>query len=730
MPRPFSNKALLKKLKSPFCWQICGLLYKMAGNTPESAKCFDQALKYDPTNLQVIRDAANLYLHARDLANHREMRRKLMTAKPGILSHWAGFVFACHLMDDVNVALEGMESLLTVAKEDKTLTPLDWSNINLYKARLLHDANQTENMVNFLESVKNEIVNKLNLNHILAEAYIKLGNYEKAKPCVNYLIEKMPDNAQYVELYVTAFKERSAEENLEELSKSSKNRVISLMLLKEVKDIQKFKALFEEDLRDHCLKFIPSFFRYIKSLLKNEDKAKMIETVLNDNLKHWKEHSTLLVTLSENQAKLIDPTCELFLLYTLSQLELWKGNLEQSLKLCDEAIDHTITFEDAHVLRSKILRKKGMGDQACTEAQRWQALNLGDRCLAKAAVRTLIKQNKNVEADTLFKRYMKDEKNMEKTLHELQKFNHELNLATSYSQELKLQHAIGLLNISCKHFDTFFEDQYDFYSFCLRKFNFIPLFDAIKFNDKDSKTLKNYIRAHQKLLHTFWLNKKFEKHDALRFEKLKSKVSQEDYDKIIEAEKQALQANTIQVSDEIVESIDLHATNLFKQKKVDERANEIATKLSVAPFGKAKKRLAIDSFGVLFDHYINSNSLAPLLIAFEYLLNNDQKSYQNIIRKEQFDSKLDHFRILAQKDKALGDKLQAFLNNYEKLFSDSLKVYSESFWAKDTHFKSLIELLVQQHKQQISEEVAVEKMADYIRSQILPQIKSTTLKVT
>jgi tetratricopeptide (TPR) repeat protein len=719
----------MKKLKSPFCWQICGLLYKLAGNTSESAKAFDQALKFDPTNLQVLRDAANLYLHARNFSGHREMRRRLMMARPGILSHWAGFVFSCHLCDDFSTAIDGMESLLEVAKEDKSLTPIDWSNILLYKSRLYREANKITEQLAVLEANRDKILNKIVLSESLARCYLQLGDFEKAKKELNYLIEKMPENEAFVKLYIEVHKDKSPEENLKLLRTTYKNRVISLLLLKEVKNSEEFKQIFEEEFKENCLKFIPSYFRYIKSLLKDSSKAQIIEEFLNNNLLHWQEKGSLNVTLSETHLKLVDPTCELFLLYNLSQLYLWKGDLEKSLKLCNEAIDHTPTFEDVHVLRSNILRKQGNGTLACSEAQRWQTMNLGDRCLAKTAVRLLVKQNLNKEADKLFKRFMKDEKNTEKTLHELQKFNYELNLATSYAQELKFSHAIGLLNTSCKHFVEIFEDQYDFYSFCLRKFNFISLHDAIKFNDFDTKNLKSYIRAHSKLLHCFFLNKKYEKFNNIRLEQLKNDLTAENLALKLEEEKIQMQANTIEISQEIIESLDLHAVSLFKQGKVDDRTNEVAARLSACPLEKSKRRLATEAQSILFNHYIDSNSVNPLLNSFGYLLKNDQKSFENQIRKIQFDKKIEHFKSLAIKDKNLSEKLESFLKEYETLYQAASGKFVESYHNKDADFKKLISILIQQYSNVISEEQSVEQMSQYIKAELLPKIYELDLKV-
>lgn len=89
-------------LKSPFCWNICGILYKLNKDLKMAAMSFSQALKYDPKNQQILREATNLFLLCRDYDKHLDFRRKMLFNKPSIMMNWCGFATANHLVRPPN----------------------------------------------------------------------------------------------------------------------------------------------------------------------------------------------------------------------------------------------------------------------------------------------------------------------------------------------------------------------------------------------------------------------------------------------------------------------------------------------------------------------------------------------------------------------------------------------------------------------------------------------------
>ena len=104
--------ALLLNMKSAFCWNICGMVAKLNKKPSIAANNFTQALKYDPDNQQILREATNLYLFSRDYQMHLEYRRKMLFKNASIMMNWNGFICANHLVGDVTTALEATKSLV------------------------------------------------------------------------------------------------------------------------------------------------------------------------------------------------------------------------------------------------------------------------------------------------------------------------------------------------------------------------------------------------------------------------------------------------------------------------------------------------------------------------------------------------------------------------------------------------------------------------------------------
>lgn len=117
-------------LKSHVCWHVYGLLYRSDREYREAIKCYRNALRIDPDNIEILRDLSLLqvrflvlislvmgsplgyvsgfqvlmtfYLFAlqaqmRDLTGFVETRQQLLTLKPNHRMNWIGFAVSHHL---------------------------------------------------------------------------------------------------------------------------------------------------------------------------------------------------------------------------------------------------------------------------------------------------------------------------------------------------------------------------------------------------------------------------------------------------------------------------------------------------------------------------------------------------------------------------------------------------------------------------------------------------------
>jgi tetratricopeptide (TPR) repeat protein len=91
------RRGLKNDLKSHVCWHVYGLLYRSDREYREAIKCYRNALRIDPDNIEILRDLSLLQAQMRDLSGFVETRQQLLTLKPNHRMNWIGFAVAHHL---------------------------------------------------------------------------------------------------------------------------------------------------------------------------------------------------------------------------------------------------------------------------------------------------------------------------------------------------------------------------------------------------------------------------------------------------------------------------------------------------------------------------------------------------------------------------------------------------------------------------------------------------------
>ena len=83
--------------RSHVTWHVLGLVHRARREYKEAVKCYRQALRIDPDNLNILRDASLLQIQMRDHRGFVESRRRLLTLKPTLKVNRIGFAVAHHL---------------------------------------------------------------------------------------------------------------------------------------------------------------------------------------------------------------------------------------------------------------------------------------------------------------------------------------------------------------------------------------------------------------------------------------------------------------------------------------------------------------------------------------------------------------------------------------------------------------------------------------------------------
>lgn len=86
------------KMKSMFCWHTMGTIYKQKRDYLESSKCFQNAYRFEPDNIQLLKDIAAMQIQVRDHSAHVQTRLNILKLKPNIIHNWTAFALANHLV--------------------------------------------------------------------------------------------------------------------------------------------------------------------------------------------------------------------------------------------------------------------------------------------------------------------------------------------------------------------------------------------------------------------------------------------------------------------------------------------------------------------------------------------------------------------------------------------------------------------------------------------------------
>ncbi|MBA0774737.1 hypothetical protein Gotri_009928, partial [Gossypium trilobum] len=109
---------LKNDVKSHVCWHVYGLLYRSDREYREAIKCYRNALRIDPDNIEILRDLSLLQAQMRDLTGFVETRQQLLTLKPNHRMNWIGFAVANHLCSNVAKAVEILEAYEGTLEDD------------------------------------------------------------------------------------------------------------------------------------------------------------------------------------------------------------------------------------------------------------------------------------------------------------------------------------------------------------------------------------------------------------------------------------------------------------------------------------------------------------------------------------------------------------------------------------------------------------------------------------
>ncbi|KAL8171710.1 hypothetical protein V2J09_023514, partial [Rumex salicifolius] len=438
---------LKNDLKSHVCWHVYGLLYRSDREYREAIKCYRNALRIDPDNIEILRDLSLLQVaQMRDLSAFVETRQQLLTLKPNHRMNWIGFAVSHHLNSNPAKAIEILEAYEGTLEDDypPESERCEHGEMLLYKISLMEECGFHQRALDELQKKELKIVDKLGYKEQEVALMMKLGRFEEAEKSYRFLLSMNPDNYRYCEglqrcagLYSETG--HYSVDQIEKLDALYKSLVPQYTWSSAVKRIpldflqgDKFYKAADSYIRPLLTKGVPSLFSDLSPLYDHPGKADLLEKLIMEFEEFITKNGTF-----PGSAEKEPPSTLMWTLSLVAQHYDRLGHLDLALKKIDEAISHTPTVIDLYLVKVTLAEKTAVlftkdGDQ-------------------------------------------------HNNLHDMQ---YELASGESYFRQDDLGRALKKFLAVEKHYADITEDQFDFHSYCLRKMTLRTYVEMLKFQDR------------------------------------------------------------------------------------------------------------------------------------------------------------------------------------------------------------------------------------------------------
>ncbi|RLV95265.1 N-terminal acetyltransferase A complex subunit NAT1 [Spathaspora sp. JA1] len=516
-------KAIDKEPTNYLIDHLAGLYYRSVEDYQKAAKWLKAANDNGSPNKPILRDLSFMQSQIRDYKNLKESRQLYLEHQPGYRANWTGLAVAQHLNKEYHGAVSTLDKIEHIIKEH--LTEADMYEQNecvLYKNQILSESGEFAKALKALEDDKDSIKDSLSYMEYKAKYLLLLGQKTEASQIYRELLQRNPDNISYYTLLETALDTVSKPEELrvrlyEKLAKfyprSDPPKFIPLTFLSSTSDLFEKKA--REYIIPQLLRGVPATFVNVKPLYLNKKKAEVIEQIVLD----FYEHDLL---------KIENPTVAVWTDYFLAQHYLHKNDLDLATKHIDIALAHTPTLVELYIVKARITKHKKDYIKASEIMNEGRLLDLQDRFINSKTTKYLLRADKVDEAIdciSLFTKLDEDAINGCKDLHVMQvswvlvesaeaykrlyhEYQEQLKQLKKNSESKEEEEEVNddvtqelIENIETykglalkrftsivKLYKVFYNDQYDFHSYCMRRGTPRDYIDTIRWEDRIHST--------------------------------------------------------------------------------------------------------------------------------------------------------------------------------------------------------------------------------------------------
>ncbi|KAG5449784.1 N-alpha-acetyltransferase 15, NatA auxiliary subunit [Clonorchis sinensis] len=484
--REYVKRGLKANISSFVCWHIYGLIQKSDRKYDEAIKCYLQALRLDPENLQVLRDLSVLQMQLRNYEGCKDTRYKLLMLRPSQRASWIGYALIHHLLGNYDTALMVLNEFRKGQGEPGA--GYETSELLLYQAMVLTEAGKHETALKHLEDSANEIVDKTSLLEMKAQLLLSTGNLSDAKECIWKLVDRNPENHLYLDLLCKASgctDTESAEGKSvckvtfdEVLAKYPRSRLARRLLL-DLYSGEEFVNHLDVYLRYHLRRGAPPLFVQLMGLWSNDEKFKTLGQLLTK----YRDTMSLCHSLhSPDDPE--PPSTDIWLNFLQAQFLNHKGQYQDALDVIDSQLLSTPTLVDFYVLKADVYNAAGDVITASRWMEEAQSLDTADRYINARCTNLMVQAHRLTDAVSMASKFTRGNTSAADYLSEMQCMWFLIENARALKTMGKFGEALKLCHEIEQHYRNILDDQLDFHSYCLRKGTLRAYIETLRLEDR------------------------------------------------------------------------------------------------------------------------------------------------------------------------------------------------------------------------------------------------------
>lgn len=170
--------------------------------------------------------------------------------------------------------------------------------------------------------------------------------------------------------------------------------------------------------------------------------------------------------------------------------------LPEALELINKCITHTSTLPELYITKANIYYKMHNMKEAVQAVNEARKMDLADRYMNNLTVKYMFFCGQIDLAEETMKIFMRDES----STYELQNMWYEIAEARAHLHARRFGPGLRHLKMVHKQFMDMYEDQYDFHSYSIRKWNLREYLEMVRYMD-DIHNDRKYIEAAGLMLH-------------------------------------------------------------------------------------------------------------------------------------------------------------------------------------------------------------------------------------